>query len=163
MTAGVPGGGTPSPCPRPRACGLRGGGQRALPAVASAAPRAAHHGSPSAPGGRVRGKLLHEPAGAFRGGKGRKGQGGHRASRNHVQRTPPRCARKGRPRCFYRQTSLAYRGWPRPSGALIGRGRPHGRAVPRLPARIGSGAGPTRLAAPPHRDVSRSNFSVGLI
>lgn len=58
VTAGVPGVGGPP------ACGLRGGGQRALPAVASAAPRAARRENLSAPGGRVRGKLPQEPAGA---------------------------------------------------------------------------------------------------
>lgn len=63
VTAGVSGGGTPSPCPRPRACGLGGGGQRALPAIASAAPRAALHGSPSAPGKGSGGNFFRSPRG----------------------------------------------------------------------------------------------------
>lgn len=138
--------GDPSPCLRFRACGFRGGGQRALLAFASAASRAARHESRSALGETVWGKLPQEPAGAVGGRRGRKGQGGHRTPQNHIQRAPPRCAGKGRSCSFYRRASLAYRRWPRPSGALIGRGRPHGPAVPRLP---------TRLAPGPGRPVSR--------
>lgn len=65
--------------------------------LASAASRAARHERPSAPRGRVWGKLPQDPAGAVGGRRGRKGQGGHNTSQNHIQRAPPRCARKGRP------------------------------------------------------------------